>query len=206
VAPDLVEALVELGQLEKARAVASRLRVLSERQRHPWGLVATRQCSALVRLAMPPCDDTTAAELQAAAASYGELGLHFDRARALLALGKSQRRLRKQAAARRSLELAAKIFEDIGSTGWAGHARAEVNRISARRPGKAGALTPNEHRVAELAASGRSNKEIAQALFISINTVEGHLSHAYAKLGIRSRAQLAHRLANLGEGKANIGG
>lgn len=43
---------------------------------------------------------------------------------------------------------------------------------------------------------GRSNKEIAQALFVTINTVEGHLSHAYAKLGIRSRAQLAHRLGS----------
>ncbi len=46
----------------------------------------------------------------------------------------------------------------------------------------------------ELAAAGHSNKEIAQTLFVTINTVEGHLSHAYAKLGVRSRAQLAHRL------------
>ncbi len=60
----------------------------------------------------------------------------------------------------------------------------------ARRPGRAGELTPTERRVAELAANGRSNKEIARALFVTVNTVEGHLSHAYAKLGIRSRAQL----------------
>jgi DNA-binding CsgD family transcriptional regulator len=51
------------------------------------------------------------------------------------------------------------------------------------------------HSVAELAAAGRSNKEIARALFITINTVEGHLSHAYAKLGVRSRVQLTHHLA-----------
>jgi DNA-binding CsgD family transcriptional regulator len=67
-------------------------------------------------------------------------------------------------------------------------------RRQAARPGRAGELTPTERRVAELAATGRSNKEIAQSLFVTINTVEGHLSHAYAKLGIRSRAQLAHRL------------
>jgi DNA-binding CsgD family transcriptional regulator len=70
-------------------------------------------------------------------------------------------------------------------------ARAETDRIGARRPGRAGELTPTERRVAELAATGRSNKEIARTLFVTVNTVEGHLSHAYAKLGVRSRAQLA---------------
>ena len=58
-----------------------------------------------------------------------------------------------------------------------------------------GELTPTEQRVAELATEGLSNKEIAQALFVTVNTVEAHLSHAYAKLGIRSRAQLARAFA-----------
>jgi len=194
VAPELVEALVELGELEKALAVTSRLRMLSEQQEHPWGLVTVRRCSALIRLATPPRDDAAAAELEAAADSYRELGLRFDRARVLLALGKAERRLRKWAAARRSLELAAGAFDEIGSAGWAARARSEIGRIGARRPGRAGELTPTERRVVELAATGRSNKEIARALFITINTVEGHLSHAYAKLGVRSRAQLARRL------------
>jgi DNA-binding CsgD family transcriptional regulator len=78
-------------------------------------------------------------------------------------------------------------------------ARAETGRIGARRPGRPGELTPTERRVAELAATGRSNKEIARALFVTVNTVEGHLSHAYAKLGIRSRAQLAHRFGAAAE-------
>jgi DNA-binding CsgD family transcriptional regulator/tetratricopeptide (TPR) repeat protein len=195
VAPELVEALVELGELDRALAVTSRLRMLAGQQQHPWGLVTAQRCGALIRLATPPDDAAAAAELAAAADRYGELGLRFDRARTLLALGKAQRRLRRWGAARRALEGAAGAFDEIGSPGWATLARTEAGRVSARRPGTAGELTPTERRVAELAATGRSNKEIARALFISINTVEGHLSHAYAKLGIRSRAQLAHRLA-----------
>jgi DNA-binding CsgD family transcriptional regulator len=112
----------------------------------------------------------------------------------LLILGRIERRLKKRGAARRSLELAAEAFDEIGSTGWAELARSELGRVGARRPGGPDELTPAERRVVHLAAAGHSNKEIAQTLFVTINTVEGHLSHAYAKLGVRSRAQLTHRL------------
>ena len=196
VAPDLVEALVELGEFEQARVVTSRLRALAGQQQHPWGLVTARRCGALIRLVAPPCDGAAAAELGEAADSYAGLGLCFDRARVLLALGRAERRLKQWAAARRLLELAAAAFDEIGSTGWSERARSEIGRIGARRPGRAGELTPTERRVAELAARGRSNKEIAQALFVTINTVEGHLSHAYVKLGVRSRTQLAHSLGS----------
>ena len=70
----------------------------------------------------------------------------------------------------------------------------ELARVGARRPRPIGSLTPAERRVAELAAGGASNKEIAQTLFISVHTVEAHLTHAYAKLGVRSRSQLAKHL------------
>jgi DNA-binding CsgD family transcriptional regulator len=194
VAPDLVETLVELGELDQARAVTVRLQTLSRAQQHPWGLLTAARCSALICLAAPPYDQAAAAELEAVAVSYDELGLRFDRARSLLALGRAQRRLKKWAAARRSLELAAEAFDQIDSTGWAQHARSELARVGARRPGNKGQLTPSEQRVVELAAAGRSNKQIAHALFITINTVEGHLSRAYAKLGITSRTQLTHQL------------
>jgi DNA-binding CsgD family transcriptional regulator len=195
VAPDLVEALIELGEDERALAVTARLRALATRLEHPWGLITTARCGALIRLVTPPYDAAAAAELTEAADGYGRLGLRFDRGRTLLALGRAERKLRKWAAARRSLELAAATFDEIGSAGWAAYARSEAARIGARRPGGSGELTPTERRVVELAAAGHSNKEIARTLFVSINTVEGHLSHAYAKLGVRSRAQLAHRLA-----------
>ena len=66
--------------------------------------------------------------------------------------------------------------------------------MGARRPRASGELTPSEWRVVELAAAGRANKEIARALFISVHTVESHLSRAYATLGVHSRTQLAGRL------------
>ena len=85
-------------------------------------------------------------------------------------------------------------FDELGSPGWAEAARAELSRVGARRPQGAGELTPTERRVAELAATGLANKEIAQELVVTVNTVEFHLSNTYAKLGIRGRAQLAGRL------------
>jgi DNA-binding NarL/FixJ family response regulator len=97
--------------------------------------------------------------------------------------------------ARRSLEQAAAAFDELGSPGWADQARVELSRVGARRPRAEGELTPTEQRVATLAAEGLSNKEIAATLFVTVHTVEAHLSHAYRKLGVRSRGQLARRLA-----------
>jgi DNA-binding NarL/FixJ family response regulator len=92
------------------------------------------------------------------------------------------------------LERAAAAFDEIGSEGWVDDARAELARIPARRPRQPHELTPSEKRVAELAARGLGNKEIAQKLSVTAHTVEVHLSRAYAKLGVRSRTQLAERL------------
>jgi DNA-binding CsgD family transcriptional regulator len=81
-------------------------------------------------------------------------------------------------------------FERLGAPLWAERARAELARIGGRRS-VAGKITEAEARVAKLAAAGRTNREIANALFMSVRTVEGHLLHAYAKLGVRSRTELA---------------
>ena len=87
---------------------------------------------------------------------------------------------------------AAAVFDEIGSPLWVARAELELARLAA---GSAGAvLTDSERQVADRAAAGLSNKEIATALFLSEKTVEMHLSNAYRKLGIRSRAQLAERL------------
>ena len=195
VAPDLVEAFVELGELQAARAVTARLRELSEEQKHPWGLASVKRCSALIALASD--GDEAATELAEAADAYGALGLRFDRTRSLLSLGRAQRRLRKWGAARSSLERAAAEFDELDSPGWAEQARSEHARVGGRRPQATGELTPAERRVAELAANGLANKEIARSLFITVRTVEVHLKHAYAKLGVRSRTQLARRFSEL---------
>lgn len=195
VAPELVEALCELGQLDQAQAITDRLRELCERQDHPWGAATTRRCAALVQLASQLNVDQASTDLAAAAAAYAALGLGFDRARSLLCLGRAQRRLRKWGAARATLDEAAAAFEELGSPGWVEVVRAEHAQVGGRRPKTAGELTPAEQRVADLAAEGLANKEIAQRLVVSVRTVELHLKHAYEKLGIRSRAQLARRLA-----------
>ena len=182
------------GDLARARAVTARLRQLAEEQDHPWGRVTARRCASLTALALA-YDEAAATALEHAADEYTRLGLRFDAARSLIALGREQRRSRKWGAARSTLQRAEAAFEELRSPGWAEAARSELARVGARRPSPAGELTPTERRVAELAAQGLANKEIARALVVSVSTVEFHLSNIYAKLGVRSRTQLAARLA-----------
>ena len=195
VAPDLVEALAETGDLAGARTVGDRLRTLAAAQDHPWGGPTAVRCAAVVALAGPGADEPeAAAALAGAAEAYERLGLPFDAARCRLALGRALRRRRRWGAARAALEAAVAGFTALGSPGWAEQAADELARVGARRPRPAGQLTPAERRVAELAAEGCANKEIAGRLFITVRTVEAHLGRVYAKLGVRSRGQLAARL------------
>jgi DNA-binding NarL/FixJ family response regulator len=163
-------------------------------------MVTVRRSVALLRLATTPDESgqEAMAALDAAADAYAELGLEFDAARTRLALGAALRRRRRWGAAREALDTAAEAFDAMASPGWAERARLELDRVGARRPAPRGELTATERRVAELAASGRANKEIARALAVSVHTVEVHLSRAYAKLGVRSRGQLAGRLGDTG--------
>ncbi len=190
-APDLVEALVELDRLAEARTVTGRLATLAKRQEHPWALASVKRSRALLR----PGSDQAAAMLRAAARDFEQSGLRFDAARSLLALGRLQRRAKQWRGARDALADAATAFDRLGSPGWAEVARAERERMPGRRPATNGELTPTERRVVELAAGGLANKQIATTLFVTVHTVEVHLAHAYAKLGVRSRVQLAARLA-----------
>lgn len=192
VAASLVEACTLSGRRAEAAAVAARLHQLAEAQEHPWGLPTAERCAAIVRLA-DHYDDGATQMLAGAASAYGKLDLEFDQAQSLLYLGRAQRRYKKRAAARGSLSAALAIFERNGSAGWAWLARSELDRVSGRSPA-GGELTASERRVAALAVAGLSNKQIAGELFISARTVEIHLSHAYAKLGVRSRSQLARTL------------
>ena len=131
-----------------------------------------------------------------AAAAYEELGLRFDAARSLLSLGRAQRR-HEEVGSRAALARARRgrvRRARLAGLGRRGSLGAGAGR-GPPRPQAAGELTPTERRVAELAAEGLSNKEIARALFVTVSTVEVHLSHAYAKLGVRSRG--AARRASL---------
>lgn len=127
----------------------------------------------------------------------------LERARALIDLGGAQRRARQQTAARETLRLGLDAAYRCGADGLAAQARAELIAAGARprRPALQGvqSLTPSERRVSDLAARALTNREIAQALFISTKTVEFHLRNAYLKLRIRSRRELAAALADEAE-------
>ena len=92
------------------------------------------------------------------------------------------------------LRSALECFEDLGAPLWADKARAELRRIGGR-PAKSAGLTATEEKVAELAACGLTNREVASALFMSVNTVGANLSRIYHKLGVRSRTELGAKLA-----------
>lgn len=195
VIPELVDALVELGELDRAESATETLARRAQEQAHSWGLSTARRCRAVIRLAAARYDRAAAADLAAAATELERLGLVFDAARCHLSLGRAQRRVKQWGPARASLECAAASFGELGSPGWAERARAELARIGGRSPAAPGALTPTEQDVVELAAQGLTNKEIARHLSIAVHTVEVHLSRAYVKLGVRSRSQLAGRLS-----------
>jgi DNA-binding NarL/FixJ family response regulator len=117
----------------------------------------------------------------------------FEHARNLLTLGRAQRRLKQKRAARESLTRADEIFGRLGAPLWQERTAAELARIggrSLRPPG----LTETEQRVAELAADGLTNREIAASVFLSVNTVQAYLKRIYRELGIRSRTELARKL------------
>ena len=104
-----------------------------------------------------------------------------------------RRQAQQKRAAREDIEAALATFDELGAALWAEKARAELGRISGRAPASE-ELTETERRVAELAAQGRTNKEIAAELYMGVSTVEAHLSHVYRKLGVR-RAELATQLS-----------
>ena len=115
-------------------------------------------------------------------------------ARTLLELGALQRRAKQKNAAKQSLERALEMYSAIGDPIWEERARDQLARVGLRRPVVTEGLTPAQQRVAELVATGMSNREIANTLYMSVRSVEAHLTKTYRELGVRSRAQLASKL------------
>jgi ATP/maltotriose-dependent transcriptional regulator MalT len=121
------------------------------------------------------------------------------RARALVDYGGALRRSGKRKASRGPLREGLDLAERLGARALAGRAREEVQAAGARprRTALQGveSLTPRERQVVDLAAQGRSNREIAEALFVTLKTVEWHLRNGYEKLGVASRRELRPALA-----------
>jgi DNA-binding CsgD family transcriptional regulator len=197
---DAVEALVAGGELDRAAEVLAPWEQQARGVGIPWSLATSMRCRSLVTAAHGHLDRALA-ETGEALVVHERLPMPFELGRTLLARGQIERRGKHKAAAKASLESALAIFDRLGAPLWTKKAQAELARIGLRRAAS-DELTEGERRVAELAASGLTNREVAAQLFMSPKTVEANLSRAYRKLDIHSRAELGARLAGEGSARA----
>ena len=187
------EALIAVGDLREAEEKLSPWEERARALDRSWALAITARCRALLLAAR---GDMTGAQEQfeRALREHERTQDPFQHARTLLALGATQRRAKQRSAARASLEGAKEIFDRLPAPLWAAKVRSELARIGGRPPANKDELTEAERRVAALVAEGRTNQEVAASLFLGERTVASHLTHIYAKLGVRSRTELARRL------------
>jgi DNA-binding CsgD family transcriptional regulator len=189
--PDLVEALVALGERERAAMVVAE-REQHARERGAVGKQAlVLRCRALLE-ADAGALDRARVSLDAALRLHEERPVPLEQARTLFILGQVQRRAKLKRAARETLAGAREVFERLPAPIWAERVREETARIGGRAA--AGTeLTSTEQRIAALVAAGKPNKDVSASLFVTPHTVERALTRIYLKLGVRSRAELAAR-------------
>ena len=190
----LGEALVVVDRLDDALAVAAALHACPAGN-SPWCRAMAARVEALAASAR---GDHGAARghIAVALAALAERPEPFEQARTVHILGRIERRARNWGAARAAFVDALERFDELGAARWAETAAADIARLPGRRPSDGKSLTAREREVAELAASGLSNKEVAARLFVSKRTVEANLSKVYAKLEVRSRAALSRALGD----------
>jgi DNA-binding CsgD family transcriptional regulator len=186
------EALDRLGRTEEALALAREELDVARRFGAPGPVGrALRVLGRLERAAGVERLEEAVAVLRGSLA-------RLEHARALAALGAALRHVRRPADAREPLREALELAAACGAPALAEGVRSELYAAGARPRtdalGGIGSLTASERRVADLAAGGETNRDIAQALYVTPKTVEVHLSNAYRKLGIRSRRELAGAL------------
>jgi ATP/maltotriose-dependent transcriptional regulator MalT len=197
--PDAAEAMIGLGRLDEAEALIDLIEANGRRLDRAWMLAVGARSRAMLVAARG--DVRSALELtEVALQHHDRLPMPFERARTQLMKGVLQRRHRQRDAASMTLANALSEFERLGTPLWATRARAELARAKFSANTVAG-LTTGEQRVAELAASGMTNRDVAAALFISPKTVEANLARIYRKLGIHSRAELGRHMAREREDK-----
>jgi DNA-binding CsgD family transcriptional regulator/sugar phosphate isomerase/epimerase len=192
-AQDLPEAYVRLGRLSDAEATLEVLEAQAQRTGRRLAHAAAERCRGLLA---GPTDFE--GHFKRALRWHRGVACPLERARTQLCFGERLRRAGRRIEARGPLREAVAIFADVGAVPWHERAtrelRATGERARRRTPEAADQLTPQELQVAYLVIAGATNREAAAALFVSPRTIETHLSHAYRKLGVRSRVELAHQL------------
>ncbi len=195
--PDLVEVLVRTDRAAEAEGLVEEFGVLSG-----VGIQSPAQARLLRLRALVSRADEYDDLFARSVALDVETGLDFLRARTLLLYGERLRRDRRRVDARAVLRRALSVFDSLDAVPWSQRARAELaatgETMQPAGVSSTGTLTPQELQIAVLAAEGRRNKDIAGILFLSIRTVEFHLTRVYRKLGVANRAALASRLAGDG--------
>jgi DNA-binding CsgD family transcriptional regulator len=189
IVPDEVEALVALGRLDEAEALLAPFEVSGRTLDRAWAMATGARCRALLFAARGDLPGASAAADEALL-QHDRLPLPLELGRTLLVRGAVERRAKRKREARDTLTKALEVFDGLGASLWADKARAELARIGGRAPSSL-ALTPTEEKVAVLVAAGSTNREVADALFVSVHTVEANLKRIYRKLGVRSRTELA---------------
>jgi DNA-binding CsgD family transcriptional regulator len=186
-------ALHTLGRVEEAHNLAQEELNFSRR----WGAPRTVGIS-LRALGLVEGGSAGEERLQEAVKVLAESGARLEHARALIDLGAALRRGNRRSEARTHLRAGLELAQQCGATALFEHANDELAATGAHRRtillSGLDALTASERRVAQMAAEGASNKQIAQALFVTVKTVEMHLGRVYRKLELSSRAQLADAL------------
>ena len=187
IVPGYVEALVRVGRAADARPLSVAYDAMARRSGRPLASALAKRCRGLV--------EGSTEDLDASASLFADIKNGYEEARTRLCCGELLRRRGKRTAARSQLQDALAAFETIGAAAWADRTRAELavlgDRSRPRPTASRTELTPQERNVARLVALGRSNREIAEHLFVTSNTVETHLRHIFQKLDLTSRTQLA---------------
>jgi DNA-binding CsgD family transcriptional regulator len=191
--PDAIEVLIAVGGSDTARSLLDMTLARAKTLERTWAIATAERNAGLLAASLGDLPSALAA-FDRALERHGSMDEPFELGRTLLAQGQALRRTKKWRPARDVLARALNLFEQLGADLWESKVRVEMARIGGRPPGPDG-LTPTEQEVADLVASGLTNREAAQALFISVSTVEANLRRIYSKLGVRSRTELSRKLS-----------
>jgi DNA-binding CsgD family transcriptional regulator len=186
--PDEIEALGALGQVDLAWSLTRQLEQQGTSLGRPWALATAARCHAYLA-SLDGALEAAGAACERALSHHQRLSMPFELGRTLLVKGTIERRGKRQPTARVTLGQALSIFDRLGAPLWAAKAERELAKVAVQVP--ADGLTETERRVAALVTQGRTNREVAAAMFVTQNTVQTHIRHIFQKLGLRSRTELA---------------